>query len=225
MRDNGMDASAKSGATAFAPISHPNKANQKLSPRESDPLKQLLAAIARQNRNAFRQLYDATAPKLFGYALRMLKKRELAEEVLQESFISIWNNAASYQSSLAAPLTWMTTIVRNKAFDVLRRTEDTIEIDAPSFLEGDMQTMLDSIEGTTPTPNEALQLSENATALAGCLKHLEGLHRQAIAMAFFHDLSHGEVAEQLRLPVGTVKTWIRRGLERLRLCLSKMERA
>ena len=182
-------------------------------------LKALMAAIGRRDAVAFRELYDATSTKLFGFALRILIKRELAEEVLQESFVNIWNNASSYQAGLAAPMTWMTTIVRNKAFDMLRRLDNTVEIDADTF----DKDVMEALESTNPTPIEALQMSGDAKALAKCFSRLEGLHRQAIALAFYHDLSHSEVAEQMKLPIGTVKTWIRRGLERLRLCLSKLE--
>ena len=187
----------------------------------SEHLRYLIAAVARKDAAAFRQLYDLTSAKLFGFAQRILIRQELVEEVLQESFVSVWNNAASYQASLAAPMTWMTTIVRNKAFDLLRRVDATVEIDADTF-DKDVMTALESPEATPP---QALQTSADAKALAHCLSRLEGLHRQAIAMAFFHDLSHSEVAAQLRLPIGTVKTWIRRGLERLRLCLSGPEGA
>lgn len=182
-------------------------------------LKTWLAATARKDGDAFRQLYDATSSKLFGFALRILVKRELAEEVIQESFVSIWNNAASYQAGLAAPMTWMTTIVRNKAFDTLRRLDGAVEIDADNF---DKEVM-DALESADPTPIEALQISDESKALARCFAKLESLHRQAIALAFYHDLSHSEVAEQLALPIGTVKTWVRRGLEKLRLCLTKLE--
>lgn len=182
-------------------------------------LKTWLAATARKDGDAFRQLYDATSSKLFGFALRILVKRELAEDVIQESFVSIWNNAASYQAGLAAPMTWMTTIVRNKAFDTLRRIDGAVEIDADNF---DKEVM-DALESVDPTPIEALQISDESKALARCFAKLESLHRQAIALAFYHDLSHGEVAEQLALPIGTVKTWVRRGLEKLRLCLTKLE--
>jgi RNA polymerase sigma-70 factor (ECF subfamily) len=84
---------------------------------------------------------------------------------------------------------------------------------------------MDALESTDPTPIEALQLSGDAKALARCLARLEGLHRQAVALAFYHDLSHSEVAEQMKQPIGTVKTWIRRSLERLRNCLSTLEGA
>ena len=182
-------------------------------------LKTWLAATARKDGDAFRQLYDATSSKLFGFALRILVKRELAEDVIQESFVSIWNNAASYQAGLAAPMTWITTIVRNEAFDTLRRIDGAVEIDADNF---DKEVM-DALESVDPTPIEALQISDESKALARCFAKLESLHRQAIALAFYHDLSHSEVAEQLALPIGTVKTWVRRGLEKLRLCLTKLE--
>lgn len=184
-------------------------------------LRTWLAAVARRDAAAFRSLYNAASPKLFGFALRILNKRELAEEALQESFVNIWNNAASYQAGLAAPMTWMTTIVRNKAFDLLRRLDDTVEIDADTF---DKDVMA-ALESPNATPIEVLQMSGDAKALARCLSRLEGLHRQAIALAFYHDLSHSEVAEQMKLPLGTIKTWIRRGLERLRNCLSALEGA
>jgi RNA polymerase sigma factor (sigma-70 family) len=193
----------------------------KLSNLEPPQLKIWLAAVARKDANAFRSLYDATSSKLFGFALRILVKKELAEEVLQESFVSIWNNAASYQAGMAAPMTWMTTIVRNKAFDLLRRVDLTVEIDADTF----DKDVMDALESDDPTPIESLQLTQDSKALARCFSKLEGLHRQAIALAFYHDLSHSEVAEQMKLPIGTVKTWVRRGLERLRLCLTKVERA
>jgi len=180
-------------------------------------LRSWLVAAAARDASAFRQLYENTSPKLFGFALRILSKQELAEEALQESFVSIWNNARSYQPHLAAPMTWMATIVRNKAFDILRRTDSTVEIDADHF---DAE-IVHALEDPAATPLESLQISGDAKALAGCFATLEGLHRQVIALAFYHDLSHSEVASEMQLPIGTVKTWIRRGLERLKICLSK----
>lgn len=184
-------------------------------------LRTWLQGAAQRDATAFRSLYDATSAKLFGFALRILVKRELAEEVLQESFVAIWHNAGSYQSHLAAPMTWMTTIVRNKAFDLLRRTGDVAEIDGDQF---DAEVM-NALHDPAATPIEALTMSRDAKALAYCMSALEGMHRQVLGLAFFHDLSHSEVAQQMALPIGTVKTWIRRSLERLKTCLSKGERA
>ena len=193
---------------ALAPINDPQQ------------LRAWLAAAAARDAKAFRSLYDATSPKLFGYALRILHKRELAEEVLQESFVSIWNSARSYQSQLAAPMTWMAAIVRNKALDALRRVDGTLEIDVDTF----DSAILNALHDPGATPIEALQISSDAKALAYCMSMLEGLHRQVIGMAFYHDLSHSEVAQQMAIPIGTVKTWIRRSLERLKTCMAKGER-
>lgn len=184
-------------------------------------LKTWLQDAARRDPVAFRALYDATSAKLFGFALRILHKRELAEEALQESFVAIWNNAGSYQSDLAAPMTWMATIVRNKAFDLLRRSDDAVEIDSEQFDPAVMNALRDPGK----SPIEALQMSSDAKALAYCMSALEGLHRQVIGLAFYHDLSHSEVAKQMALPIGTVKSWIRRSLERLKTCLAKREKA
>jgi RNA polymerase sigma factor (sigma-70 family) len=182
-------------------------------------LRRQLQQVANRDAVAFRLLYDATSSKLFGFALRILYKPELAEEVLQESFVAIWNGAAGYQSHLAAPMTWMTTIVRNKSFDFLRHLDVTPDMGAGQF-DSDL---LNAIEDPSATPIQALQMSSDAKALGHCMSSLEGLHRQAIGLAFFHDLSHSEVAQHLSLPIGTVKTWIRRGLERLKTCLAKRE--
>jgi RNA polymerase sigma factor (sigma-70 family) len=184
-------------------------------------LKTWLIAIANSDAKAFRLLYEATSPKLFGFALRILRKRELAEEVLQESYVRVWNNAGSYEPALAAPMTWLSTIVRNKAFDLLRKVDDTVEMDANTF----DKDVMSALESPHRTPLESLQLNGDAKALADCLSGLEGLHRQAIALAYYHDLSHSEVSEQMRIPIGTAKTWIRRGLERLRRCMAKWEGA
>lgn len=190
-----------------------------VNPRDPQQLKTWLLGAGQRDAAAFRQLYNATSSKLFGFALRILHKRELAEEVLQESYVAIWNNAANYQSHLAAPMTWMATIVRNKAFDQLRRSDATVELDADLF----DRDVMNALQDPQTTPIEALQISGDAKALAWCMSALEAAQRQVVALAYYHDMSHSEVAEQLQMPIGTVKTWIRRSLERLRTCLAKRE--
>jgi RNA polymerase sigma-70 factor (ECF subfamily) len=190
-------------------------------PLDPQQLRNWLMAAGKRDAGAFRALYEASSSKLFGFALRIVHKRELAEEILQESYVAIWNNAANYQSHLAAPMTWMATIVRNKAFDQLRRSDATVEIDADQF-DGEV---MNALQDPQASPIEALQMSGDAKALAWCMSALEGAHRQVVALAYFHDLSHSEVAAQMKLPIGTVKTWIRRSLDKLRVCLARREQA
>ena len=184
---------------------------------EDDRLRPLLAAVALGDRKAFRTLYDLSSAKLFGFALRVLRKDELAEEALQDAFVAIWHAAASYQPHLASPPTWMAAIVRNKALDIRRRAQAGLESGAGQF----DHDAVDGLEDAAMGPLERVQLSRDADALGRCLDTLAGRQRQAIGMAFLHELSHSEVAARLSQPIGTVKTWIRRGLDRLRDCLDK----
>jgi RNA polymerase sigma-70 factor (ECF subfamily) len=172
-------------------------------------LEQLLARTALGDRAAFGELYRAAAPKLLGVALRILRRADWAEEVLQECFVSFWRHAAEYNPGRAAPMTWMTSIVRNRCLDWLRRPN-------PEPLPDEA---LQDLEGDNPGPLAALERGRDSAALARCLGGLEARQRQAIALAFFDGLSHAELAQHLRQPLGTVKTWVRRGLARLRICL------
>ena len=171
----------------------------------------LIGAVALGDRSAYRRLYDATAPKLFAIALRILRDEGRAEDVLQDSFLNVWNGAAGYNAKLSAPMTWLVTIVRNRAFDYIRRTDHrAVELD------DDLQAVLESEQ---PTPLDLAARGQDAIALQRCLKRLDAGQRQAIAFAYFQGLTHSELAAVLRIPIGTVKTWIRRGLEKMRRCL------
>jgi len=178
----------------------------------AEKLAQLLARTALADRAAFAQLYEATKAKLFGVSLRIVRERPLAEEVLQDSFINIWNHAADYAVAKSAPLTWMTAIVRNRALDWLRR---------PNLERGDedYDLLVEAVADDAPGPDVILGASRDARALAECLKQLTGNQRQTIILAYSHGLSHGELAQHLKQPLGTVKTWIRRGLDRLKGCM------
>lgn len=190
--------------------------------RTSDPaqLRAWLQGTAQHDAVAFRRLYEATSARLYGFALRILAKRELAEEALQDSFVAIWNKAHTYQSQLAAPMTWMTTIVRNKCFDLLHQAGVQVDLGADPF----DKDVASALQDPHVTPIEALEIGREAKALAVCMSALEGVHRQVLGLAFFHDLSHQEVAQHMALPLGTVKTWIRRSLERLKTCLARGDR-
>jgi RNA polymerase sigma-70 factor (ECF subfamily) len=132
--------------------------------------------------------------------------------VLQESFISIWSHAGSYVAARSQPFTWLTSIVRNRCLDQLRRRElDTVTIDDED--EGMM------LPDDGPTPLDLLVAGADARAVKGCVEALEAGQKQAVALAFYRGLSHAELATHLHVPLGTVKSWVRRGLERLKACL------
>jgi RNA polymerase sigma-70 factor (ECF subfamily) len=182
-----------------------------LSAADPATLAKWIAAIALGDQQAYRRLYDATSPKLFAIALRILREEGRAEDVLQDSFVNVWNGAAGYNASLSAPMTWMVTIVRNRALDYIRRTDHkTVELDE------DLEAVLES---DRPTPADLASRGQDSVALQRCLKRLDAGQRQAIAFAYFQGLTHSELAATLRIPIGTVKTWIRRGLEKMRRCL------
>jgi RNA polymerase sigma factor (sigma-70 family) len=177
-------------------------------------LMELLARTALKDQPAFAELYRLTSPHLYAVALRILRESAAAEEVLQESFVNIWHHAASYVAAKSQPLTWLTSIVRNRCLDHLRRREvETVTMDD----EEDGVT----IAAEDPTPLEMLLSGADARAVRGCVEALEPGQKQAIALAFFQGLSHSELSRQLREPLGTVKSWVRRGLDRLRDCLDR----
>ena len=183
------------------------------NPRELTPetLAELLERIAREDAAALRELYDLAAPKLFGLALRILSKHEWAEEVLQDSFVNIWRFAGDYRRALSAPMTWMSAIVRNRALDHLRRVSKQ-ETEWSDALD-------DTLPANEADPSDQMLMSQEARQLAICMGRLEANQRQAVALAYLRDQSHSEVADVLKVPLGTVKSWIRRGLEKLKTCL------
>lgn len=179
---------------------------------DNDAIADLMARSALRDQRAFRDLYRHTSAKLYAVALRIVRREDWAEEVLQESFVNIWNHIAEYSAVRSAPLTWMTAIVRNRALDWLRR---------PNLERGDedYDLLVEAVADDAPGPDVVLGASRDARALAECLKQLTGNQRQTIILAYSHGLSHGELAQHLKQPLGTVKTWIRRGLDRLKGCM------
>jgi RNA polymerase sigma-70 factor (ECF subfamily) len=176
----------------------------------------LLARVALADQRAFEDLYRQTGAHLYAVILRIVKDRSIAEEILQEAFVNVWHHAGSYDAARSQPVTWLTSIVRNRALDLKRRREiDTIALHA----DDDAPAIEYPADG--PTPAEMLVSSAEARSVRDCIETLEGGARQAIALAFFHGLSHAELAAHLREPLGTVKSWVRRGLDKLRHCLDR----
>ncbi|WP_371920610.1 RNA polymerase sigma factor [Pseudomonas sp. S5D5] len=180
-----------------------------ISTSDADPLRPLLAQCALGNRQAFETLYRTVSPRLHGVALRFMGRPDLAEEVLQEAFVRIWYNASRYEAHLAAPMTWMVNITRNLAIDQLRKRREQ------PLADGQQDALLDD----GPSTFEQLDSEREARALNRCLDTLDGMQRQSITVAYFQGLSCSELADHLAAPLGSVKSWIRRGMERLRRCL------
>ncbi|MDQ8023512.1 MAG: sigma-70 family RNA polymerase sigma factor [Moraxellaceae bacterium] len=182
---------------------------------DSTVLADQLARVALGDRAALRRVYEMSSAHLFGVALRILNRRDLAEDVLQDAFVSVWHRAGDYRAVAGQPMTWLISIVRNKALDVVRSASHRYETALPEDDEG---RVLD-IEDDRPDPLGLLGEAVEALAIRSCMDRLEASHRQSLALAYYHGLSHSEVAERMAAPLGSVKAWVRRGLERLKRCL------
>lgn len=178
---------------------------------QSTELAELLARIALGDRSSFERLYKRTSAHLLSVLLRMLRRRAVAEEVLQDVYCSIWARAASFDPNRGAPMTWMMRIARNAALDLLRRADHAAG--EPSDAEAP------DVADSGPDPLQCLQAAADARQIRECMGQLSAQQQQVIALAFYRGLSHSEVAEHLATPIGTVKTWVRRGLQVLKECL------
>jgi RNA polymerase sigma-70 factor, ECF subfamily len=168
-----------------------------------------LAACADGEREAFERLYRLTSARLYAVARRMLRSEALAQECLQDAYISIWRNAGRYRSDRSAPLTWMTSIVRNRALDILRVATREVAMDDPKIAG-----LLDAA-----APLDGTQGPDYVPELHPCLEQLREEQRECLRLAYFDGLSHAQVAERMTVPIGTVKSWVRRALLQLRDCL------
>lgn len=184
----------------------------------STELRELIARAAAGDHAAFAQVYQRTHAHLFGVALRILGREQAAEDVLQEAFVSIWHHAATYREQVGGqevqPMTWLIAIVRNKALDALRARTRRRETE----LAGDGGD--EAVLGTVPSALDLLDGAADALRIRACLDGLDGSHRQSLALAYYQGLSHSEVAAAMGAPLGSVKAWIRRGLDKLRHCLA-----
>jgi RNA polymerase sigma-70 factor (ECF subfamily) len=198
--------------------------------QRSRELAALLARIALGDRAAFGTLYQATSAHLLGVVLRIQKDRAQAEDVLQEVYVNVWRAAQGFDATLSQPLTWLTSIARNRAIDSLRRRQSdpvtvSTTVSTSAGVDDDEHDMLQDFASADAGPLDALVQAGDARALRGCLGALSGEQQQSLALAFYQGLSHAEVAEHLRQPLGTVKSWVRRGLLALKGCLERGEAA
>lgn len=166
-------------------------------------LKDELASVAAGDCAAFDRLYAATSHKLFGIILRLVHDREAAEDVLQEVYLKIWDRAGDFTTDRGSPIAWMSTIARYTAIDSLRRRDRRRE-------DGDPPETADTAVSSDP---------DLRIGLTRCMNLLEDHQRRSIRSAFFDGYSYAELANDAAVPLGTMKSWIRRGLERLRCSL------
>ena len=174
-------------------------------------LTERLRAVASKDKAALRDVYALTSAKLFGVCLRILVTREEAEDVLQEVYINVWHRADTFDPAKASPITWLATIARNRAIDRLRSN-------GPRVKDRPLDDEFDIADGA-PDALEQMEQTEDHKRLRTCLDRLEPRTRDSIRQAFFGGQTYDALARAGNMPLGTMKTWIRRGLLSLRECL------
>jgi RNA polymerase sigma-70 factor (ECF subfamily) len=179
---------------------------------ERDELNRLLQHTGRNDQKAFAELYKRTSSKLFGVCLRMLRDRSEAEEALQETFTAVWRRAASFDATRASAITWLVTLSRNKAIDRLRQRREVL-LDDPKNL--------DIVVDEEAAPAADAETSQEYVRLRQCLDELEPQQQSSIREAFFTGATYNELAARCKVPLGTMKSWIRRALIQLRQCLDQ----
>ena len=174
-------------------------------------LQTLLAATARKDEQAFARLYDLTSANLYAAAMRILKKEASAQDALQDAFIQIWHRAVDFHSSKGSAMAWMASIVRYRALDILRKQKTVVPLENIEF---------EQVESEMGPLGKLLE-SDSAKLLWDCLQELNDKQRNSILLAFYEGLTHDQVAEQTTTPLGTIKSWIRRGLQSIKGCLEQ----
>lgn len=173
-------------------------------------LVRLITAVGQGNRTAFEQLYAATRAKLYGVVLRILRRRDLADEVMQETYLKIWTSARLFDPAKASPITWMVTIARNRAIDLVRKRSE-------ASLEEESEAM--EVAADIPNPLAARELNEDLKRLMACIGALDADRQKMVLLAYYDGLSREQLAAKFGKPVNTIKTWLRRSLIEIRECL------
>jgi RNA polymerase sigma-70 factor (ECF subfamily) len=170
----------------------------------------LLAAVAKGDEAAFERLYVATRAKLYGVVLRILRRQDLAEEVVQETYVRIWKSAGQFNPGLASPITWMASIARNRAIDLMRKKSETLIEEEPS----EMEAVADS-----PDPLARREMTEELKRLLECVGRLDQERQKLVLLAYYNGWSREQLAAKFKAPVNTIKTWLRRSILDIRECL------
>jgi RNA polymerase sigma-70 factor (ECF subfamily) len=174
-----------------------------------------MMAVSRGDQHAFSKLYDLTKSKMFGVALAIVRRRELAEEVLQDAYTRIWQNAGRFDPLISSPVTWMVAIVRHRAIDVLRQSKSEFELD---------ESMLVNLAVDDRSPLDHIELTQDGHQALAALLALPPLQRQLIIAAYIHGESRAQLAVKFGSPANTIKTWLRRALLEVRTTMKDGER-
>ncbi len=172
-----------------------------------------LARIPDGDRAALQTVYRLTSAKLFGVVLRILNERSEAEDVLQEVYLTVWRKAAAFDPARASPMTWLITIARNRAIDRLRAGRQVRRIEPIEAAAG--------VSDDAPVAESVLQSEQENARLHACLESLANNERAALRGAFFDGNTYEELAARMRVPLGTMKSWIRRAMIKLKSCLEQ----
>ncbi|MCB5160758.1 sigma-70 family RNA polymerase sigma factor [Marinomonas algarum] len=176
----------------------------------SESLVVLLNKTAQQDREAFAMLYHSTHRKLFGIVHRILKHDAKSEEILQEIYLKIWEKSSSYQADVSSPITWMATIARNRTIDEVRKNQ---------LPDSDEEIDFDSIIDDSMAPEDAFAKSKELSKLESCLAELGAPRGEMIKAAYLDGYSRQELSERFNQPLGTIKTWLHRGIKQLQGCM------
>lgn len=179
----------------------------------------MLQATALGDERAFAELYRACSSHLFGLLLRMLQRRDWAEEALQDCFVKIWQKAETYEPEKGAPLTWLLSVARYRALDLLRMKRPEVELPDADEEHGGLPPM--ALHDEAEDPLARASEGQGIARMRECLKVLPPEQREALLLAYYEGYTHQELAKRMNAPLGTVKSWVRRGLARLRECLDQ----
>jgi RNA polymerase sigma-70 factor, ECF subfamily len=184
-------------------------------------IKRLILATAARDVQAFETLYQRTSSVMLGVAMRITRRRETAEEVLHDAFVKVWNHAKSFDPAALQPMAWLNTIVRNRALDLVTSAEATRVESIHSNNDDDDNDPLERLIDWSDekSSGDTLDNKRAEHQLRDCMASLKPAERQALSLAYHHGMSHSELANHLQKPVGTVKSWVRRGLDALRICM------
>jgi RNA polymerase sigma-70 factor, ECF subfamily len=170
----------------------------------------LLADVAKRDAAAFERLYGATRAKLYGVLLRILAKPELADEVMQETYLKVWQMADQFDPAIASPITWMVALARNRAIDIVRKKGEASIEEVPEAV---------NVAADTPPPLARREMTEELKRLLSCLGKLDPEKQRIVLLAYYSGWSRDQLAKKLDIPVNTIKTWLRRSLLEIRECM------